>query len=210
MQRELFSYILEYFLAELLFSLVIAHDRVFEVVSAHPVYEHVEGDAFAGQLPRGHVLEEFVDLRSLVGGVRTLDDLEELGKFNHARLVIVHCINHVLDLLTRFGKAKADQRVLKFFDADGSRAIGVQGPKALFEFRNLMVFKCEYMSLPMLYEPLSLLLVMEVLDLHLVALLPLGTGHHLPVPVLDDLLVLIAVVILLVHHVMRAVALRYS
>ena len=120
MQLELFSYIFEYFLAELLFTHVIAHDRVLEVVSAHPVHEHVEGDALTGQLPSGHILEEFVYLRSFVGGVGTLDDFEELGKFNHPRMVIVHGINHVLDLLTRLGKPKADQGVLKFLNTDGS------------------------------------------------------------------------------------------
>ena len=70
--------------------------------------------------------------------------------------------------------------------------------------------KCEYMSLPMLNQPLTLLLVLEVLDLHLVPLLPLGPRDHLPIPILDDLLVLIAVVLLLVHHVMSAVAPRHS
>ena len=66
------------------------------------------------------------------------------------------------------------------------------------------------MSLPMLNQPLALQLVMKILDLHLVPLLPLGTRDHLPIPILDDLLVLITVVLLLVHHVMRAVAPRYS
>jgi hypothetical protein len=119
-QLELFSDIFEYFLAELLFTHVIAHDRVFEVVSAHPMHEHVEGDALTGQLPSGHILEEFIYLRSFIGGIGTLDDFEELGKFNHPRMVIVHCINHVLNLLTRLGKPKADQGVLKFLNADSS------------------------------------------------------------------------------------------
>ena len=74
MQLDLFSNIFEYFLAELHFTHVIAHDCVFEVVSAHPVHEHVEGNALTGQLPSRHILEEFVNLRSFVGGVRTLDD----------------------------------------------------------------------------------------------------------------------------------------
>jgi hypothetical protein len=124
-------------------------------------------------------------------------------------MVIVHGINHVLDLLTRLGKTKADQGVLKFFNTDGSRAISIQGPKALLEFLNLVIVKCEHMSLAMLNQPLTLQLVMEILDLHLVPLLPLGTRDHLPVPILDDLLVLITVVLLLVHHVVSAVAPRY-
>jgi hypothetical protein len=124
-------------------------------------------------------------------------------------MVIVHGINHVLDLLTRLGKTKADQGVLKFFNTDGSRAISVQGPKALLEFLNLVVVECEHMSLAMLNQPLSLQLVMEILDLHLVPLLPLGTRDNLPIPILDDLLVLITVVLLLVHHVVSAVAPRY-
>jgi hypothetical protein len=84
------------------------------------VHEHVEGDALTGQLPSGHILEEFVNLRSFVGGVGTLDDFEELGKFNHPRMVIVYGINHFLDLLTRFSKTQTDQGVLKFFNANGS------------------------------------------------------------------------------------------
>ena len=66
------------------------------------------------------------------------------------------------------------------------------------------------MTLPMLNQPLALQLVMKILDLHLVPLLPLGTRDHLPIPILDDLLVLITVVLLLVHHVVGAVAPRYS
>ena len=124
-------------------------------------------------------------------------------------MVIVNGINHVLDLLTRLGKTKTDQRVLKFLNTDGSRAISVQGPKALLEFLNLVIVKCEHMSLAMLNQPLTLQLVMEILDLHLVPLLPLGTRDHLPIPILDDLLVLITVVLLLVHHVVSAVAPRY-
>ena len=65
------------------------------------------------------------------------------------------------------------------------------------------------MSLAMLNQPLSLQLVLEIIDLHLVSLLPLGTRDHLPIPILDDLLVLITVVLLLVHHVVSAVAPRY-
>ena len=74
MQLELFSDIFEDFLAELLLTQVNSHDRVSKVVSAHPVHEHVEGDALTGQLPRGHVLEEFVDFRSFVRGIGALDD----------------------------------------------------------------------------------------------------------------------------------------
>lgn len=66
------------------------------------------------------------------------------------------------------------------------------------------------MSFPMLNQPLTLQLVMQILDLHLVPLLPLGTRDHLPIPILDDLLVLITVVLLLVHHIVGAVAPRHS
>jgi hypothetical protein len=51
---------------------------------------------------------------------------------------------------------------------------------------------------------------MEVLDLHLVTLLPLGPRDHLPIAALDHLLLLITVVLLLVHHLMSAVPPRYS
>jgi hypothetical protein len=65
------------------------------------------------------------------------------------------------------------------------------------------------MSLAMLNQPLSLQFVMEILDLHLEPLLPLSPRDNLPIPILDDLLVLITVVLLLVHHVVSAVAPRY-
>jgi hypothetical protein len=51
---------------------------------------------------------------------------------------------------------------------------------------------------------------MEVLNLHFVPLLPLGTCDHLPIAALDDLLLLITVVLLLIHHLVSAVPPRYS
>jgi hypothetical protein len=115
-----------------------------------------------------------------------------------------------LDLLARLGKPKTDQGVLQFLYTDGSRAVSVQGPEALLELLYLVVVEREDMPLAMLDQPLPLLLVMQVFDLHLVPLLPLGTRDHLPVPALDDLLLLITVVFLLIHHFMSAVPPRYS
>ena len=66
------------------------------------------------------------------------------------------------------------------------------------------------MCLAVLDEPLPLLLVVEVLHLHLIPTLPLCTRDYLSIAVLNDLLVLERVVLLLGHHVMRAVPLGRS
>ena len=83
-QLELFGDIFEYFLPELLFLVVTAHDGIPEIVSAHFVHEHAEGDPLAGKLSRRHIFEEFIDLCCFITCVRALDNFKKFWEFDHA------------------------------------------------------------------------------------------------------------------------------
>ena len=70
-----------------------------------------------------HVLEELKDLLTLLVCIRVLDNTQELGEFDHARSVFVNGVDNLLNLLSRFGKAKSDQRVFKLFNTDTASSI---------------------------------------------------------------------------------------
>jgi hypothetical protein len=188
---ELFGYIFEDLLSKLLFAEVIANNGIFEVISTHLLHEHVEGDALARQFPRRHILKELVDFCCLICGIRALDNFEELGELDHPALIVIHCVDHLLNFLPRLCEPKSYQWVLQFLYADGTTAVRVQRSEALLEFPDLFIMEVEDVPFAVLDQPLPLLLVVQVLHFGPVLLLPLRTSHNLAISVLYYFLILI-------------------
>ena len=131
---------------------------------------HVEGKIFVSHLSGCHLLEKVVDVAG-PGGTLTaaaattasftiLDDCQELWELDVH--VLVDLSDHILDILAVGREPKSDQRILQFFEADGTTAISVERQKALFQLVKFVISEVEDSFSVSLYEPFPIAFVDEM------------------------------------------------
>jgi len=89
-----------------------------------------------------------------------LDDCQELWELNVH--VLVDLSDHILDVLPVGREPKPDQRILKFFEADGTTAISVERQEAFFQLVEFVVREVEDAFSVGLYEPFPIAFVNEM------------------------------------------------